>query len=353
MPPAPPFADLPFAIPQTCFDRHKWHPNIPTMFGHQDYLGEMEIIIADGKCQTSHTCTTDKQEVSNPLKVAMAKDKRIRYYDDVNVGHLGEKRNWLLDHATGDVILHFDDDDYYAPHYVRFMVDALFYSKADVIRLLSWVTYGEGFTLEPWTRYPIMEWEEQHGFGWAYSYAYTKKYGLANKFSGDKDASEEKNFVSPFQFTGTTPDVLAYGPDVLMDVRVANGPSDNMILYDHPKKDATDKPKRAKYSWMSIPDIYLSCVGRPALLSIGLFHGPFARRASPRRTPLASRRTLRIASWSCMRTTGSIPTKDCSMNEDDRKCKLLSGGSLSTEYLVHMLYDKRVLPFLETWNFRQ
>ena len=240
------------------------------MFGHQDYLGEMEIIIADGKCQTSHTCTTDKQEVSNPLKVAMAKDKRIRYYDDVNVGHLGEKRNWLLDKATGDVILHFDDDDYYAPHYVRFMVDALFYSKADVIRLLSWVTYGEGFTLEPWTRYPIMEWEEQHGFGWAYSYAYTKKYGLANKFSGDKDASEEKNFVSPFQFTGTTPDVLAYGPDVLMDVRVANGPSDNMILYDHPKKDATDKPKRAKYSWMSIPDIYLSCVGRPALLSIGL-----------------------------------------------------------------------------------
>eukprot|EP01048_Picozoa_sp_COSAG05_P032934 COSAG05_NODE_12912_length_449_cov_1.031429_2_plen_37_part_01 len=25
----------------------------------------------------------------------------------------------MLNEATGDVILHFDDDDYYAPHYVR------------------------------------------------------------------------------------------------------------------------------------------------------------------------------------------------------------------------------------------
>ena len=29
---------------------------------------------------------------------------------------LGEKRNWLVQHASGEYVAHFDDDDYYAPH---------------------------------------------------------------------------------------------------------------------------------------------------------------------------------------------------------------------------------------------
>ena len=34
------------------------------------------------------------------------------------LGTLGGRRNWMLRNATGEVVLHFDDDDYYAPHYV-------------------------------------------------------------------------------------------------------------------------------------------------------------------------------------------------------------------------------------------
>ena len=38
---------------------------------------------------------------------------------------LGEKRNWLVQHATGDYVAHFDDDDYYAPHYISRMVSQI------------------------------------------------------------------------------------------------------------------------------------------------------------------------------------------------------------------------------------
>ena len=45
------------------------------------------------------------------------------------------------------------------------------------------------------------------------------------------------------------------------------------------------------------------------------------------------------------------------MSEHDRKCKVLAhrtGQSVvPTEYLVHMMYGKRVLPFLETFMYRQ
>ena len=37
----------------------------------------------------------------------------------------GEKRNWLAQHATGDYVAHFDDDDYYAPHYISRMVSQI------------------------------------------------------------------------------------------------------------------------------------------------------------------------------------------------------------------------------------
>ena len=134
------------------------------------------------------------------------------------------------------MIVHFDDDDYYAPHYVRYMVDVLQQSKADVVRLLSWLTYGEGFIIEPtFERFPIVEWEEQRGFGWAYSYAYTRRYGAENPFSKERDAGEEKNFVGPFENTFTTEDVLQMGNGDKLAVRVASGPHDD-LAYSGPSR---------------------------------------------------------------------------------------------------------------------
>ena len=41
-----------------------------------------------------------------------------------------------MQHATGEVIVHFDDDDFYAPHDVRTMVGALHQDGLSFVKLL-------------------------------------------------------------------------------------------------------------------------------------------------------------------------------------------------------------------------
>jgi glycosyltransferase involved in cell wall biosynthesis len=54
---------------------------------------------------------------------------------------VGAKRNWLVERARGDIIVHFDDDDYYAPDYVTRMVAELERRNADLINLRGWWLY--------------------------------------------------------------------------------------------------------------------------------------------------------------------------------------------------------------------
>lgn len=63
-------------------------------------------------------------------------DPRVRYvHFDARLS-TGEKRNRLIGTAAGEVIVFFDDDDYYAPHYVDTMVRAL--GSADLVKLVGW-----------------------------------------------------------------------------------------------------------------------------------------------------------------------------------------------------------------------
>ena len=54
---------------------------------------------------------------------------------------IGEKRNILIEKAKGEIIVQFDDDDYYAPNYVSSMVSALTHLGADLINLRGWFLY--------------------------------------------------------------------------------------------------------------------------------------------------------------------------------------------------------------------
>lgn len=54
---------------------------------------------------------------------------------------IGEKRNWLVERAKGEIIVHFDDDDFYAPGYISAMVAALCNSDADLMNLRGWYLY--------------------------------------------------------------------------------------------------------------------------------------------------------------------------------------------------------------------
>ena len=52
------------------------------------------------------------------------------------------KRNWLCERAAAPVIAQFDDDDYYAPHYLATMLARLAETGADITKLSAWFVYS-------------------------------------------------------------------------------------------------------------------------------------------------------------------------------------------------------------------
>ena len=68
-------------------------------------------------------------------------DQRVTYLHQERHQTIGEKRNLAIQHASGDIICHFDDDDLYAPEYVATMVRAMEAEGADFVKLSSWLVH--------------------------------------------------------------------------------------------------------------------------------------------------------------------------------------------------------------------
>lgn len=66
---------------------------------------------------------------------------KLRYIYSPSRYAIGEKRNILAEHARGSVIVHMDDDDFYAPTYVERMLDWLDQGN-DVVKLSGWFLYS-------------------------------------------------------------------------------------------------------------------------------------------------------------------------------------------------------------------
>jgi glycosyltransferase involved in cell wall biosynthesis len=66
-------------------------------------------------------------------------DSRITYIHDTEIVPIGEKRNRLLEKSSGDAIVHFDDDDYYASRYLEFVVRQL--KDASFFTFHGWFSY--------------------------------------------------------------------------------------------------------------------------------------------------------------------------------------------------------------------
>lgn len=81
----------------------------------------------------------DSPEPTRALETAV--DGRIRYRHSPQRLTIGEKRNRLVAQAQGELIAHFDDDDYYAPTYLETMVANLAKAEADFANLCSWYLY--------------------------------------------------------------------------------------------------------------------------------------------------------------------------------------------------------------------
>jgi glycosyltransferase involved in cell wall biosynthesis len=69
------------------------------------------------------------------------RDARVHYWHVPERTSIGEKRNVLVGRATGSGIVHFDDDDFYAPHYLETMAQKL--EAYDFVKLGAWYFHSE------------------------------------------------------------------------------------------------------------------------------------------------------------------------------------------------------------------
>ncbi len=67
-------------------------------------------------------------------------DPRVRYVHEPKRMSVGEKRNRLAEMATGELIAHFDDDDYYAPRYLERLAGYL--DSCEMVKLSGWFAWS-------------------------------------------------------------------------------------------------------------------------------------------------------------------------------------------------------------------
>ena len=89
-------------------------------FERQDYPNRELIIVDDGDDRVSDLISPDSQ---------------VRYLTVPQNTSIGAKRNIACEQARGDIIAHWDDDDWYAPHRLEHQIAPLLAKQADMTGL--------------------------------------------------------------------------------------------------------------------------------------------------------------------------------------------------------------------------
>jgi glycosyltransferase involved in cell wall biosynthesis len=158
------------------------------------------------------------------------KDRRVRYHHHAGARmSIGAKRNWLAERAASAVIAHFDDDDYYAPDYLKTMLAQLARDR-DIVKLSAWFlfatshdmlgywdtsrTSGLHYRISPQGIQMVRPDDElkqglalaQAGFGFSYVYRKTlwERIGFP-----DRDFAEDHDFVTRAQAGGGVLELFA------------------------------------------------------------------------------------------------------------------------------------------------
>jgi glycosyltransferase involved in cell wall biosynthesis len=89
-------------------------------FLNQEYRNAELIIIDDGRY---------------PIRNLVPEHHRIKYYYTASQSSVGVKRNYACEKASGSIIVHWDDDDYYAQDWIGRQVEVLESNEADIVGL--------------------------------------------------------------------------------------------------------------------------------------------------------------------------------------------------------------------------
>lgn len=108
------------------YNRRTTIQNAIACFLRQDYPHKELVILDDG---------------SDPVGDLVPADTRIRYIRLEHKLALGDKLNQACELAQGEIIAHWDDDDWCAPHRLSYQVGALLESGLDVVGLNTLLYY--------------------------------------------------------------------------------------------------------------------------------------------------------------------------------------------------------------------
>ena len=119
------------------YERRRYVPQALQSFLQQDYPNRELIIVDDGR------------DAIGDLTAGLA---NVRYFH-VKRTSIGAKRNLACKHAAGEIIAHWDDDDWYSPDRLRYQVMPILAGKADLTGLenafVLELPHGEFWTTAP------------------------------------------------------------------------------------------------------------------------------------------------------------------------------------------------------------
>jgi len=170
--------------------RHDLHGLLNYTFLSQSYPeNKLNLLVLD-----------DNSTRDSPLAKYWKQHPRVDYVRIEGVHPIGWKRNWLLAHAKGDMIVQFDDDDFYNTFYVRYMVEYLHKHRnlaVKLVKIASWVNVYP--SPDHWTRYDgkltfqaqCAQWPN---IGFAFAWIYYRDVGSKCGFKS-VDYDEESAFL--------------------------------------------------------------------------------------------------------------------------------------------------------------
>ena len=107
------------------YNRRRFLPYLIHVYKSQTYpANKRELVILDDS-------PTSNEDIIQEFKKANPQEN-INYFYEAEKMPLGKKRNKLNTLSKGDIMINFDDDDYYPPDKVKKTVALMNQSKADV-----------------------------------------------------------------------------------------------------------------------------------------------------------------------------------------------------------------------------
>lgn len=174
------------------YNRRHFVPRAIEYFLHQDYEQKELIVVDDG---------------DDPVADLIPDDPRLRYIRLERRQTVGAKRNLACEQARGEMIAHWDDDDWHAPHRLRYQVEYLTKSRAEICGLRQ-MLFLDIATDQTW----LYEYPANQGFWLAGgSLLYTRQYWQRTAFP-DISIGEDTRFLwsHKTQRAATLPDYTFY-----------------------------------------------------------------------------------------------------------------------------------------------